>query len=100
MATFARQFAFAVGHAGLRIRSDPTAALLVGAGIAAAAFLLSGVIGGSRVAESAAITRALERVPSGQRAVTATYADSGVARRGVTLEDIDPLAATTVTQIS
>jgi hypothetical protein len=98
--TLIRQFAFAVGHAGLRIRSDPTAALLVGAGIAAAAFLLSGVIGGSRVAESAAITRALERVPSGERAVTATYAGSGVARRGVTLDDIDPLAGATVTRVT
>jgi hypothetical protein len=95
-----RQFAFAVGHAGLRIRSDPTAALLVGAGIAAAAFLLAGVIGGSRVAESAAITRALEGVPRGQRAVTAVYADSGVSRRGVMLADVDPLADATVTRIS
>jgi hypothetical protein len=100
VAALIRQLAFAVGHAGLRMRSDPTVALLVGTGIAAAAFLLSGVIGGSRVAESAAITRALERVPSGQRAVTATYADSGVARRGVTLDDIDPLAAATVTRVS
>jgi hypothetical protein len=95
-----RQFAFAVGHAGLRMRSDPAAALLVGAGIAAAAFLVSGVLGGSRVAESAAITRALEGVPSGQRAVTAVYADSGVSRRGVTLADIDPLANATVTRVS
>ena len=95
-----RQLAFAVGHASLRMRSDPAAAFLVGAGIAAAALLVAGVLGGSRVAESAAITRALEGVPSGQRAVTAVYADSGVPRRGVTVADIDPLADATVTRVS
>jgi hypothetical protein len=100
MEALLRRFTFPIALARTRIGNRTVAAAILGAGIACAAALLAGVLGGSRVAETASLMRALARVPEDQRALTAVYADLGVPRRGVTVGDIDALARNTVGRLA
>ena len=57
----------------VRVRTSPGAAALGALGIAAAAAMLAGVLGASLVARDRSLARALDEVPSEQRAVRAAW---------------------------
>jgi hypothetical protein len=86
-----RRLAFPLRLAAVRVSHRPGRTALLAAGIAAGAAVLAVVLGGSLVAQDENVARALERVPPGQRAVTAIYSDLGVSRKGATLRSTEPL---------
>jgi hypothetical protein len=86
-----RRVGFPLRLAAVRLSHRSGRAALLAAGIAAGAAVLAVVLGGSLVAQDEQAARTLARVPGGQRAVTATYSDLGVVRRGETLGSIEPL---------
>jgi hypothetical protein len=97
-----RRVAFPLRLAAVRLSHRGGRTALLAAGIAAGAAVLAVVLGGSLVAQDEQTARALERVPAGQRTLTAVYADLGTVRYGETLATIEPrvrraLAAVTPT---
>ena len=86
-----RRLAFPLRLAAVRVSHRPGRTALLAAGIAAGAAVLALVLGGSLVAQDEQTARALERVPPGQRAVTALYSDLGVSRKGATLQSTEPV---------
>jgi hypothetical protein len=86
-----RRIAFPLRLAAVRITHRPGRATVLAAGIAAGAAVLALVLGGSLVAQDEQASRALERVPAGERTLAAVYADLGVARQGDTIDTIDSL---------
>jgi hypothetical protein len=86
-----RRVAFPLRLAAVRLSHRAGRTALLAAGVAAGATVLAVVLGGSLVAQDEETARALSRVPAAQRAVTATYSDLGVVRRGETLGSTEPL---------
>jgi hypothetical protein len=86
-----RRVAFPLRLAAVRLSHRRGRMALLAAGIAAGAAVLAVVLGGSLVAQDEQTSRALARVPPGQRTVTAVYSDLGVTRKGATLQTTEPL---------
>jgi hypothetical protein len=95
-----RRLAFPLRLAAVRVSHRPGRTALLAAGIAAGAAVLALVLGGSLVAQDEQTARALERVPPGQRAVTAVYSDLGVSRKGATLQTTAPLVRRALAEVT
>lgn len=97
--TFLRRIAFPLWLARVRLASRVGRALLLGIGVAAGAMVLALVLGGSLIAQDRSVARALARVPPGDRALTVSYADVGVPRRGVDRRSLEPLAQSVLARL-
>jgi hypothetical protein len=86
-----RRVAFPLWLARVRLASRVGRALLLAIGVTAGAAVLALVLGGSLVAQDRSVARALARVPPAERALTVSYADLGVPRRGVDRRSLEPL---------
>jgi hypothetical protein len=95
-----RRLAFPLRLAAVRVSHRPGRTALLAAGIAAGAAVLALVLGGRLVAQDEQTARTLERVPPGQRAVTAVYSDLGVSRKGATLQTVEPLVRRALAGVS
>ena len=86
-----RRIVFPLWLARVRLSSRVGRSFLLGTGVTAGALVLALVLGGSTIAQDRNIARALAEVPAGGRALTVSYADLGVPRRGVDRRSLEPL---------
>jgi hypothetical protein len=99
MGSALRRIAFPLWLARVRLASRFGRALLLGIGVTAGAAVLALVLGGSLIAQDRSIARALARVPPADRALTVSYADLGVPRRGVDRRSLEPLVRSVLARL-